>query len=235
VSRPLIVKTGGTLPEIRTARGDFEDWIVAGMGLLRHEVGVACVHRGEALPDPALPSCVVITGSSSMVTDREAWSERTAAWLREAVAADTPLLGICYGHQLLAHALGGVVADNPRGREVGSVEVRLRPEARSDPLLSTLSDGERMHTTHVQSVLELPAGARLRASTELDPLHAFAVGDRVFGVQFHPEFDADIMRRYLLGRRARIESEGIDVDALLAGVVDAPGGPRLLRRFASLR
>jgi len=235
MSRPLIVKTGETLPEIRELRGDFEDWIIAGMGLERTEVGVAEVYRGDPLPDPRLPSCVVVTGSSSMVTDREPWSERTAAWLREAASADTPLLGICYGHQLLAHALGGAVADNPSGREVGTVELELQSGAERDPLLSTLSQGERVHVTHVQSVVALPPGARLLASTRLDPLHAFAIGDRIFGVQFHPEFDADVMRRYLKGRRERIESEGIDVDALLEVVADAPGGSRLLRRFGSLR
>jgi GMP synthase (glutamine-hydrolysing) len=127
------------------------------------------------------------------------------------------------------------VADNPNGREVGTVAIALEGAAETDPLLSLLSPGERVHVTHVQSVVELPRDARLLASTEMDPLHAFAVGDRIFGVQFHPEFDADVMRRYLTGRREAIESEGIDVDALLGEVVEAPSGPRLLRRFASLR
>ncbi|MGH0028160.1 MAG: glutamine amidotransferase [Myxococcota bacterium] len=235
MSRPLIVKTGETLPEIQPVRGDFEDWIAAGMGLERSEVGVVRVHRGEALPDPALADCIVVTGSSSMVTDREDWSERTAAWLRRVVEADTPLLGICYGHQLLAHALGGQVADNPNGREVGTVEIELEEAARTDPLLSAVAPGERLHATHVQSVLRLPDGARNLARTRLDPCHAFAVGERVFGVQSHPEFDADVMRRYLTVRRQRIASEVLDVDALLAAVEETPAGPRLLRRFAALR
>lgn len=235
MSRPLIVKAGQTLPEIRALRGDFEDWIAAGMRLSRSEVGVVDVCAGESLPDPATPSCIVVTGSSSMVTDREPWSEQTAQWLRRAVEADAPILGICYGHQLLAHALGGVVGDNPQGREVGTVEVALRPEAADDPLLSVLGRRDMLHATHVQSVLALPDGARHLASTSRDPFHAFAVGDRVFGVQSHPEFDADVMRRYLEGRRARIAEEGLDVDALLAAVEEAPAGPRLLRRFASLR
>lgn len=235
MSRTLIVKTGETLPEIRTVRGDFDDWIADGMGLLRSEVEVVEVYRGASLPDPRLASRVVVTGSSSMVTDREPWSERAAAWLREVAAAGTPLLGICYGHQLLAHALGGAVADNPKGREVGTVEVVLAQDAAEDPLLSALSPRDLVHVTHMQSVVALPPGARLLASTPLDPLHAFAIGDRVFGVQFHPEFDADVMRRYLTGRRERIEDEGIDVDSLLERVVEAPAGPRLLRRFAELR
>jgi GMP synthase (glutamine-hydrolysing) len=234
VSRPLIVKTGGARPEL-ALEGDFEGWIAVGMGLAPDAVDVVAVDAGEALPPPGAPSGIVVTGSSALVSEREPWSERTAEWLARAVEADVPILGICYGHQLLAHALGGRVADNPNGREVGTVAIALEGAAETDPLLSLLSPGERVHVTHVQSVVELPRDARLLASTEMDPLHAFAVGDRIFGVQFHPEFDADVMRRYLTGRREAIESEGIDVDALLGEVVEAPSGPRLLRRFASLR
>ena len=60
-----------------------------------------------------------------MVSEREPWSERAAEWLREVAQRGIPLLGICYGHQLLAHALGGRVGANPQGREIGTVEVGL--------------------------------------------------------------------------------------------------------------
>lgn len=232
--RVLIVKTGETLPEIRARRGDFEDWIAAGMGLARESVEVALVYRGATLPDAASFRGVIVTGSAAMVSDREAWSERTGRWLREVVHAGTPLLGICYGHQLLADALGGEVADNPRGREIGTVGLSLAPETRGDPLLGVLSEGEPVHTTHVQSVLSLPPGSRRLAGSALDPNQAFAVGERAWGVQFHPEFDADVMRGYLAGRREQVREEGLDAEALLRGVCEAPGGPRLLRRFAAL-
>lgn len=232
--RVLIVKAGDTLPAIREARGDFEDWIAAGMGLARDAVDVVDVPRGGALPAAAAPAGVVVTGSSAMVTDREEWSERTGRWLREVLRAGTPLLGICYGHQLLADVLGGVVGDNPRGREIGSVRLELRPEAAADPLLRVLAAGDPVHATHVQSVLALPPGARALAASKGDPVQAFAVGRCAWGVQFHPEFDADVIRGYLDGRREQIAAEGLDAGALREDVRDAPGGPRLLRRFAAL-
>jgi GMP synthase (glutamine-hydrolysing) len=230
----VIVKTGETVPSIRERRGDFEQWIASGMQLDLAQLIVADVSRGAVLPDPRTPRGVVVTGSSSMVTEREPWSEATAGWLRAAVAGGTPVLGICYGHQLLAQALGGRVDFNPRGREIGTVVVRLRPEAREDPLLGPLPADVLFHATHQQSVVALPPGVRWLGSTADDPHHAFAVGASAWAVQFHPEFDADIMRGYLVARRESVAGEGIDVDARLADVREAPEGPRLLRRFRAL-
>jgi GMP synthase (glutamine-hydrolysing) len=232
--RLLIVKTGTTLPELRAQRGDYEAWIAAGMGLEEDEVDVVAVAAGGMLPAPESPAGVVITGSSAMVSQREPWSERTAGWLLRAVELRTPVLGICFGHQLLAHALGGEVGRNPRGREIGTVEVRGLPPAQRDPLLGVWGSAEPAHVTHIESVLALPAGAVRLAESDLDPVQAFSVGERAWGVQFHPEFDADTVRAYLEARREKVRNEGRDPDALLDQVRDTPGGPRLLRRFAEL-
>jgi GMP synthase (glutamine-hydrolysing) len=230
----LVVKCGSTLPALRERRGDYEDWIVAGMGIEPERARVLAATEVSELPDPEAVAAVVLTGSSAMVSTREAWSERTAAWLREVVEVGTPLLGICYGHQLLAHALGGRVGANPRGREIGTVEIELRPEARRDALFGELPDRVAMQATHLESVLELPPGARLLAASSGDPHQAFAVGSLVWGVQFHPEFDADVIRSYLEARGEMLRREGLDAEALLATVRDADHGRALLRRFAAL-
>jgi len=233
--RPLlIVKSGRTLPELARRRGDYEAWISAGMGLEPARVRVAHAYENAPLPGPGAFAGVVVTGSSAMVSHREPWSERTAAWLADAVLAGTPVLGICYGHQLLAQGLGGRVGPNPRGREIGTVEVRLSSAARGDPLFGELPERMRVQATHVEAVLDLPARARLLASSDGDPHQAFAVGDRAWGVQFHPEFDADVVRGYLAARRDLLLAEGLDPEALRRAASDSPHGAMLLQRFTRL-
>jgi GMP synthase (glutamine-hydrolysing) len=112
--------------------------------------------------------------------------------------------------------------------------VRSLAPARHDALLSVWGAEGPAHVTHVESVLALPKGAVRLAESDLDPVQAFAVGERAWGVQFHPEFDAETVRAYLLARTEKVRAEGLDPDALLAAVRDAPGGPRVLRRFAEL-
>ena len=227
----LIVKVGSTLPSLLARRGDFDDWILTGMGIEREQANVVEVNTGGMLPDYADISGVVITGSHSMVTEHRDWSEYTAKWLPGAVERQIPTLGICYGHQLLAYSLGGNVADNPKGREFGTVEVRLNGVARNDLLLQGLDSPIKVHVCHTQSVLALPPTAKLLASSKRDLHQAFVVGDCVWGVQFHPEFDAEIVGEYINTYRHSLLEEGIDTDEALNKVSDTAYGPEILSRF----
>ena len=230
----LIVKTGTTLASLASECGDFEDWIRAGMDLDPSRVTVVSVFEGANLPNPKRFAGVVVTGSGAMVSHRESWSEQTAAWLRDAVERTTPVLGICYGHQLLAHALGGRVGPNPHGREIGTVRVQLTPEAEDDALLAGFGGALLVHTTHSEAVLELPKPAVRLASSQADPNSAFSFGTAAWGVQFHPEFDTHVMKRYIEERRELLVAEDIDADARLSEIEESPDGKAVLRRFRKL-
>jgi len=230
----LIVQTGTALERVRRRRGDYPHWFRTGMRLGRAEVRVVDARGATDLPEPRGYAGVVVTGSAAMVSEREPWSEATAAWLRGAVHAGTPVLGVCYGHQLLAHALGGRVDYNPRGREIGTVELELAPAAEQDPLFRGLGPRMRVQATHRQSVLAPPPGAELLAHTALDPCAAFRVNAHAWGLQFHPEFSLGAIAAYLEARRDAIREEGGDPDALARGLRPAPVSRRVLRRFAQL-
>jgi len=229
----LIIKTGETLPSLLSRRGDFQDWILSGMGVRADDVMVLDVRDGSRLPEYGRIRGVVITGSHASVTEHSDWSERTAGWLPGAVKRRIPLLGICYGHQLLAYALGGGVGDNPSGREFGTLEIELAEATRKDELLGVPSP-LRMQVCHSQAVLRLPDGATRLASSRLDSNQAFLVGERAWGVQFHPEFDAEITRAYIQHYRQELIAEGQDVDRLLAGCQDTAWGHKILQRFAAI-
>jgi GMP synthase (glutamine-hydrolysing) len=229
----LIVKLGSTLPSLAQSHGDFEDWIEARLCLRRRQVAVVDPQRAP-LPEPRHFSGVILTGSHSMVTDHEPWSERTAGWIPTVMEAQTPLLGICYGHQLIAYALGGEVGPNPRGRESGTVEIMLRDEAHLDPLFAGLPATFRAHASHAQSVLRLPPGAEWLASSRHDPHHAYTVGPSTWCVQFHPEFDELAMRTYVDVCANELRFQGDAPAQLRASITATPHSEELLRRFAAI-
>ncbi len=169
-----------------------------------------------------------------MVTDNLPWSLAIEAWIQTIVAAQVPLLGICYGHQLLGRAMGGQVDYHPRGKEVGTFDIRLRAACDEDPLFSGLPEHFPVHTTHSQSVLALPPGAMLLAENDFEPHHAFRLGPCAWGVQFHPEYDSRIMRDYLLAQAESLTGAGREPAALLSAIRETPEANSILQKFASL-
>lgn len=215
---------------MRRHRG-FPHWIRVAAGLPRDAAVVVDVAGGEPLPARDGFAGAIVTGSAAMVTDRAAWSEATARWLREAVDAGLPTLGICYGHQLLAHALGGEVGHHPDGREMGTVDIELHDAAHADPLFAGLPARFPAQATHLQTVLCAPAGATVLARSVHDACHAFRIGDSAWGVQFHPEFSATHMRGYVRARHDALRGEGTCPRTLARQVSATPHARRVLRRF----
>lgn len=226
----LILETGQPVESMRRHRG-FPHWIRVAAGLPADAAVVVNVQAGEALPSREGFAGTIVTGSGAMVTDRADWSEASAAWLRDAAHAGMPLLGICYGHQLIAHALGGEVGWHPAGREMGTVELELHADAAHDPLFTGLPAQFAAQATHLQTVLRAPDGATVLARSVHDACHAFRWGHHAWGVQFHPEFSTTHMRGYVRARRDALRGEGRCPHAVAREVSATPHARRVLRRF----
>jgi GMP synthase (glutamine-hydrolysing) len=143
------------------------------------------------------------------------------------------VLGICFGHQMLSQALGGEVQKNPRGREMGTVTLQLITA--DDPLLPRAASPQLVvNMSHVDSALRLPADAQLLATTEREPHAAARFGECAWGIQFHPEFDDQVMCDYIQDRSRFLRESGVDPEALAASVQDTPDSREVLARFIRL-
>jgi len=232
VKQIALIKTGCTIDLIKPRHGDFEDWFAEGMGvtnLLQIDV-----FRGQSLPAAQNLSGVVVTGSPAMVSSRLDWSERTAKWLRKAVGAGLPILGVCYGHQLLAHALGGIVGPNPAGRQIGTVNSQIIDNKYNNELLDHLPSIFGVQSSHSEVVLELPRGAQRLATSPLDPNFAIRFAPNTWGVQFHPEFSAPVTSDYIHYRADALREEGLNPEQLLAKVTATAEAKTVLKRFTEL-
>jgi GMP synthase (glutamine-hydrolysing) len=229
----VILRAGDAAQPVAERRGQFHEWIqrVVGEAWTPARWEVIDVRTDAPLPAPGDAAAFIMTGSSSSVTERAPWMLRAEDHVRAIADARVPFFGICFGHQLAAQALGGEVAKNPRGREIGTVRVR---RVADDPILASLPEAFDVNATHVDSVTRLPPGARVLASSEIDPTQAFAIGDHLRAVQFHPEIDGDAMRGYVRARAHLITAEGGDADAIHARTTDAPHAEEILRRFVRL-
>jgi GMP synthase-like glutamine amidotransferase len=156
-------------------------------------------------PDPRAYDLVVSLGSEqSAYDDTVPWVPREQALLRDAVRGDVPVLGICFGSQILARALGGD-ARRAQQSEIGWVRIRS-----GDPAL--IADGPWFQWHH--DTFTPPPGAQLLAESPAGP-QAYTLG-RSLGVQFHPEVTNEIVAEWVALGRDQLTRHGIDGGRLLA-------------------
>lgn len=173
---------------------------------------------------------IIISGSP-----RDAWVDspdiqQLIKFVQEAAARLQPILGVCFGHQLVGRALGGEVRQNPAGWEVGAPSVQLTTEGVKSPLFAGFSAEFPVIQSHRDAVLTLPPGATLLATNASTPVQAFSLEGRIFGVQFHPEMDGTILRHLWEKRRDKVRGQvGFDLDQVL-DTADADSS-RVLHNF----
>ena len=147
---------------------------------------------------------LVVTGSRSSVYEDEAWIEPLVEYVAEAAADGVPILGVCYGHQVLAEALGGRVA----GMDSFELGYNTVEQVDDDPLFDGISESFRVFTSHGDAVAELPPGAELIARNEYG-VHGFR-REHCWGVQFHPEYDIETAQDIAESKRELLGDKQVD-------------------------
>ena len=167
-------------------------------------VDILRIDLDDRVPDPRDYQLIVSLGSEfAAFDDSIPFIRRETELLRQAAAADVPVLGLCFGGQLMARALGG------QSFRAGRSEIGWLPVRTNDPELIAEGPWFQWHF----DTFTLPPGARLLAETDVGP-QAYVIG-RSLGLQFHPEVTPEIMDAWVQSYRHELDADGVDPDALL--------------------
>lgn len=149
----------------------------------------------------------LITGSKYGVNDGYDWIESLSAFVQTLHANKRPLTGVCFGHQLLAHALGGKVRKHPDGWGVG---VSVNRITKHQPWMNPPQDHLNILVSHQDQVFNIPAEAQILATSDFCPMYMVQYGESTVGVQGHPEFTKQFAADLLESRRNIIDKTVVD-------------------------
>ena len=216
-----ILMTGHALPEVEQALGDYDAMfarLLEGHGY--DYVSYDC--EGGVVPQ-APDECDgwLITGSKHGVYENHAWIPPLEAFIRKVYAAGTPMVGVCFGHQIIAQALGGTVVKFDGGWSVGRTTYDIEGQELS------------LNAWHQDQVVELPEGAEVIGSSDFCANAALMYGNSIYTIQPHPEFTSEMIDLLL-----RLRGKGVVPDDLIAEAnaqLDAPiESTAIARRMADL-
>ena len=212
MTRIAILETGAPPPALAARHGDypamFRDLLGEGFAFETFDV-----QAGE-WPDAEAFDAAIITGSSAGVYETDAWIAELLDWIR-AAKGRTKLVGVCFGHQAMAQALGGRVEKSDRGWGVGLHRYEV---ASTEPWMSPAAATVAIPASHQDQVVDKPADARVLLRSDFTPFAGLAWGEDAISMQPHPEFTPAFATELTAGRHDRIDPALVDraVDSLKA-------------------
>ncbi|QUJ77128.1 type 1 glutamine amidotransferase [Sulfitobacter albidus] len=183
-----ILQTGHSPEEMLEAHGNYSDRFTALLDGHGFAFQTFSVVDGEFPAGPQDADGWLITGSKHGAYEDHDWIPPLEDLIRDIAAAEQPMIGVCFGHQIIAQAMGGKVVKFPGGWSVGRTEYTL--------------DGETvaLNAWHQDQVVERPDGARVVGSSQFCENAMLAYGDHIWTVQPHPEFGADFIEGLIAHR-----------------------------------
>ena len=207
----IILDCGPSLPDVSRKFGQPAEWIMDILSNTDCSFTWVKSFEGETV-ETTDGDAWIISGSSCSVYDELEWMLDLEEKLRSVRLLNKPVLGICFGCQLIAKSYGGKVELNPEGWELGAYPMKLTKEGLKSRILSGFSDNAIVYQSHSDCVTRLPRDA-VKLAQNKKGTQAFKIHNNIYGVQFHPEFSWDIIKKYVSVR------SGIGV------VVDDPSIP----------
>ncbi len=194
-----ILRTGTPPDGLVAAHGTYPDMFERLLGPQTYTYRTWAVDAGEWPDGPGSADAYLITGSSAGVYDPEPWIPELIGFL-QGVRGKVPLLGVCFGHQVMAEAFGGKVVKSPKGWGIGAHDYEVTGR---QPWMEPVA-AIRLPASHQDQVVDKPAAAEVIAASDFTPFGALAYpDDRAASIQLHPEFEPAYAIDLIEARRER--------------------------------
>lgn len=220
--RYSILKAGKATRATRERRGDYDSIFIDMLRQEGQQWESHDVENGEFPSSFEGYDGFVITGSPASANDDEPWVHGLLEAIRKIHQRGTPMLGICFGCQAVAQAMGGKVEINPQGWDIGLSEVTLNETGRAFPSLENAPNPFRILEVHQDIVTRVPEGALVLGSSPRTPVEIFTLGENVLCIQGHPEMDHEMVRELIVKRHER---GMLDEERAQEGLASLAGAP----------
>ncbi|MAV92992.1 MAG: hypothetical protein CMG01_02365 [Candidatus Marinimicrobia bacterium] len=222
----VILSNGPGLTEIVNKYGHSSDWIPGIINNKDINFTIKKVYEDD-FDININADAYILTGSKYSIYDDIDWIYKLKNFTKKLIENQRYVLGICFGHQVLAHCLGAKVKKNKLGWELGSYKINLTEKGLKNKLFEGFSYQEIVYESHQDTVLELPDNIDILADSSKSN-QSFSYNEKVFGVQFHPEFSKEVTRMLMDLRIAK----GISVDS--NDLLDSPKSHSVLKNFLNI-
>ena len=180
--------------------GSAPEWIMSVFDNTPHNYKWIKSYAGETIELNEVDA-LILTGSPRSVYEELDWMKNLENKIRKLQSMEIPVLGICFGHQLIAKSLGGEVKLNPEGWELGAYPIQLTEDGMKSKILSGINDNDIVYQSHRDCITCLPNNA-IKLAFNNKGIQAFSINKYIYGVQFHPEFSWAVIKKYVSIRSA---------------------------------